>query len=142
MPPITHFSSVSAGLISPSGVGVEKPEPRLLFGGTSGSAAKRVGRFERQSVLFSDADSRPASELPIPSNFLRLPSRPPSRPGRSGKGPSRLQFPENLSSSNAPPPGRSFANKTHMRITKVGSERSHLRGSATLTRIVRLLNVL
>ena len=108
--PIAHFSSASAGLASPSCVGVEKPEPRLRMGGASGSTGKRGGaRWDLQFSLLSGTVSLFSD--PSPSYRRRvLVSR--SRRPRSGSGPSRRHEPANFSSSAWPwAPGRSLAFK-------------------------------
>lgn len=109
--PIVQVSSESAG---PEGGVLSRKPDRLLSDGppTSGSAgAVRTGtREERQSEAVSETEVGGGSRTdPGPSKRLREVSR---EEGRSVKGPSRRQFPENFSSSKPPPPlkpDRSFA---------------------------------
>ena len=103
LPPIVQVSSVSA---SPDGGAFSRKPERLLKDGpptsASGGGARGGARDERQSDALSDTDGGAGSRTdPGASNRLREESRDEER---SGRGPSRLQFPENFSSSRPPGP--------------------------------------
>ena len=102
--PMDQFSSASAEPAVPVSL---KPEPRRLKDGTSGSMLGVIlGLLDRQSLALSERDGGAGSRGPAPPG-PGAPSkrrREPSREGRSGSGPSRLQLLANLSSSKPPPP--------------------------------------
>jgi hypothetical protein len=99
LPPMVHTSSLSAALGCPSGV--EKPEPRRLNEGSSGSAGMGPrGRLEDRQSLASSATLGGGPSAVVPSNRRR---EEPRESGKSGSGPSRLHGLSNLASSSNPP---------------------------------------
>lgn len=113
--PFDHVSSRSAALTA-GGPPSLKPDPRRFMDTPDSESIepavedRTAAREERQSDAVSERDGGAGSRVEGgPSNRLREPSR---EEGRSGRGPSRLQFPANLASSSNPPPPkpeRSFA---------------------------------
>ena len=150
LPPLGGGGASSDGLnldpivqVSPSAPEFGSPPPNpLLFWGRPSESPEYVlddtnGRLvDRQSLLLSE---RPEGGGCLsPSNRRREGSR---ESFKSGSGPSRLHGPSNLASSSKPPspPMRSLAvlactlSYQYGQLTRTGS-----RGSATLTRTVRL----
>lgn len=111
--PFAQTSSVSAGPWDPPSWALN-PEPRRLKPGSSSAGgldgdARAGARLDLQSLMLSETAGGGGSREG-PSKRRLVPS---PREGASGSGPSRRQLPENLSSSNPPPPNpeRSLATR-------------------------------
>jgi hypothetical protein len=132
--PLDQTSSESAA----PGVTSGPPNPIRLLRGSDSPDKPLV-----ETGLLADRQSLALSDGPRVGGLRSLSKRRREESREScisGKGPSRLQFPANLVSSSNPPPGpaRSLAGNRGEYVTRQKRGLYEcLRGSATLTRMVR-----